>query len=59
MLRAGGKIETSRIGSRSNCHIRYDDYQVKDFMKSRNVEEDMAEDTNLWRLGVDGRLLDV
>ena len=27
------------------------------FIKSRNMEEDMAED--LWRLGVDGRLLAV
>ena len=28
-------------------------------MKSRNMEEDMAEDRHLWRLGVDGRLLAV
>jgi hypothetical protein len=33
--------------------------QVTDFMKSRNMEEDMAEDRHLWRLGVDGRLLAV
>ena len=32
---------------------------VTDFMKSRNMEEDMAEDGHLWRLGVDGRLLAV
>ena len=28
-----------------------------DFMRSRNIEEDMAEDRHLWRLGVDRRLL--
>ena len=33
--------------------------QVTDFMKSRDMEEDMAEDRYLWRLGVDGRLLAV
>ena len=33
--------------------------QVMDFMKSRNMEEDMVEDRHLWRLGVDGRLLTV
>ena len=33
--------------------------QVTDFMKSRNMEEDMTEDRHLWRLGVDGRLLAV
>ena len=33
--------------------------QVTDFMKSRGMEEDMAEDRHLWRLGVDGRLLAV
>ena len=27
--------------------------QVTDFMKSRNMEEDMAEDRHLWLLGVD------
>ena len=26
--------------------------QVKDFMKSRGMEEDMAENRHLWRLGV-------
>ena len=31
--------------------------QVTDFMRSRNMEEDMAEDRNLGSLGVDGRLL--
>ena len=31
--------------------------QLTDFMKSRNMEEDMAEDRHLWGLGVDGRLL--
>ena len=31
--------------------------QVTKFMKSRNMEEDMAEDRRLWRLGVDGWLL--
>jgi hypothetical protein len=30
---------------------------VTDFMRSRNIKEDMAEDRNLWRLGVDGQLL--
>ena len=30
--------------------------QVTDFMRSRNVEEDMAEDRHLWRLEVGGRL---
>ena len=29
---------------------------MTDFMKSRGMEEDMAEDRHLWRLGVDGRL---
>ena len=29
---------------------------MTDFMKSRNLEEDMEEDRHLWRLGVDGRL---
>ena len=33
--------------------------QVTDFMKSRDMEEDIAEDRHLWRLGVDGRLLAV
>ena len=33
--------------------------QVTDFMKSKGMEEDMAEDRHLWRLGVDGRLLAV
>ena len=33
--------------------------QVTDFIKSKNMEEDMAEDRHLWRLGVDGRLLAV
>ena len=28
-----------------------------DFMKSRNMEEDMVEDGLLWRLGVDGSWL--
>ena len=32
---------------------------MTDFMKSRNMEEDMAEDRHLWRLGVDGRLFAV
>ena len=27
--------------------------------KQRHVEEDMAEDRRIWRLGVDGRLLAV
>ena len=27
--------------------------QVTDFMKSRNMEEDMAENRYLWRLGID------
>ena len=31
--------------------------QVMDFMKSRGMEEDMAENRHLWRLRVDGRLL--
>ena len=30
--------------------------QVTDFMKSRGMEEDKAENRHLWRLGVDGRL---
>ena len=29
------------------------------FMKSRNMEEDMAEDRHLWHLGVDGRFMAV
>ena len=33
--------------------------QVTDFMKSRGMEEDMAENRHLWRLGVDRRLLAV
>ena len=32
---------------------------MTDFMKSRGMEEDMAEDRCLWCLGVDGRLLAV
>ena len=31
--------------------------QMTDFIKSRGMEEDMAENRHLWRLGVDGRLL--
>jgi hypothetical protein len=31
--------------------------EVKDFMRSRNMEEDMVEDKQIWRLGVDGWLL--
>ena len=27
--------------------------QVKDFMRSRNMEEDMAENRQLWHLGMD------
>ena len=34
-------------------------YQMTDFMRSRNMEEDIAEDRHLWRLGVDGRFLAV
>ena len=30
---------------------------VMDLMRSINLEEDMAEDRYLWRLGVNGRLL--
>ena len=30
---------------------------MTDFMKSRGMEEDMAENRHLLRLGVDGRLL--
>ena len=33
--------------------------QVTDLMRSRNLEEDMAEDRHLWRLGVYERLLAV
>ena len=33
--------------------------QLTNFMRSRNMEEDKAEDRHLWRLGVDGRLLAV
>ena len=36
-----------------------EDRNNHDFMKSRNMEEDMAENRHLWRLGVDGRLLAV
>ena len=32
---------------------------MTDLMKNRNMEEDMAEDRHLWRLGVDRRLLAV
>ena len=32
---------------------------MTDFMKSRGMEEDRAEDRHLWRLGVDRRLLAV
>ena len=28
---------------------------MTDFMKSRNMEEDMAQDRHLWRLEVDGQ----
>jgi hypothetical protein len=31
----------------------------RNFMRSRNMEEDMAEDRHLWQLGVDGWLLAV
>ena len=30
--------------------------QVTDFMRSRNMEECIAEDRYIWRLGVDGQL---
>ena len=33
--------------------------QVTDFVERRNMEEDMAEDRHLWRLGVDQGLLAV
>jgi len=33
--------------------------QVTDYMKSRHMEEGMAEDRHLWRLGVNERLLAV
>jgi hypothetical protein len=33
--------------------------QERDFMRSRKMEEDMAEDRHLWRLGVERRLLAV
>ena len=33
--------------------------QVTGFMKSRNMEEDMAENRHLWRLGGDGRILPI
>ena len=32
---------------------------MEDFMKSRGMEKDMAENRHLWRLGVDGWLLAV
>ena len=31
--------------------------QVVEFMRSRNMEEDMAEDKHLWRFGIDRQLL--
>ena len=31
----------------------------EDMAEDRGMEEDMAEDRHLWRLGVDGRLLAV
>ena len=31
--------------------------QVTDFVRSRNMEEDMVKDRHLWRLGVDARLM--
>ena len=34
-------------------------FWIKLFMRSRNMEEDMTEDRNLWRLGEDGPLLTV
>ena len=34
-------------------------YQMTDFMRSRNMEDDMAEDRHIWRLGMDGQSLDV
>ena len=34
---------------RRNCLLPWSN-QETDFMKSRNMEEDMAEDTHLWRL---------
>ena len=33
--------------------------QVTDFMRSKNMEESMAEDRHLWRLGMDRWLLPV
>ena len=33
--------------------------QVKDFMRGRNMEEDIAEDRHVWHLRVDGWLLAV
>jgi hypothetical protein len=33
--------------------------QVMDFVRSRNMEEDMAEDSHLWHFRVDGWLLNV
>ena len=42
-------IKLYRINSRKN--------QVTDFMKGRNLEENMAEGRHIWHLGVNGRLL--
>ena len=41
------------VGKKEDCN------QVTDFMRSRNLKEDMTEDRHLWRLEVDGRLLTV
>ena len=31
--------------------------EVTDFIRSRNLEDDMAEDIHLWRLEMNGRIL--
>ena len=49
------KIET--IMYISGLMLIKETYQVTDFMRSRNMEEDMAEDRDLWRFGGDGQLL--
>ena len=47
------------VGGEEKDRNNHGGAKVTDFMRSRNMEEDMAEDRHLWRLGVDGQLLAV
>ena len=45
------------VGGEEEDRNNHGNNQVTDFMRSRNLEEDMAEDRHLWRLGVDRWIL--